>query len=216
VSVNPERAPSRFALSPEELRAMTAHAVTRAFPRNAVVLNEGDRTDSLYIILEGRVKAFVADADGKEVVLSTQGAGEYFGEMVLDEGPRSASVMTLEASRFLIVPKANFKDFLVRNPLFAARLIEKLIHRVRALTENVKSLALMDVYGRIARLLLDLAEKRDGRLVITERLTQKDIASRVGASREMVSLILKDLTAGGYIRNEGHTIVIERTPPQHW
>ena len=195
---------------------MTAHAVTRAFPRNAVVLNEGDRTDSLYIILEGRVKAFVADADGKEVVLSTQGPGEYFGEMVLDEGPRSASVMTLEASRFLIVPKANFKDFLVRNPLFAARLIEKLIHRVRALTENVKSLALMDVYGRIARLLLDLAEKRDGKLVITERLTQKDIASRVGASREMVSLILKDLTAGGYIRNEGHTIVIERNPPPHW
>jgi CRP/FNR family cyclic AMP-dependent transcriptional regulator len=216
VSVNEDRAPSRFALSPEELRAMTAHAVTRAFPRNAVVLNEGDRTDSLYIILEGRVKAFVADADGKEAVLSTQGPGEYFGEMVLDEGPRSASVMTLEASRFLIVPKADFKDFLVRNPLFAARLIEKLIHRVRALTENVKSLALMDVYGRIARLLLDLAEKRDGKLVITERLTQKDIASRVGASREMVSLILKDLTAGGYIRNEGHTIVIERNPPPHW
>lgn len=216
MSVNEDRAPSRFALSPDELRDMTAHAVTRAFPKNAVVLNEGDRTDSLYIILEGRVKAFVADADGKEVVLSTQGPGEYFGEMVLDEGPRSASVMTLEASRFVIVPKANFKNFLVRNPLFAARLIEKLIHRVRALTENVKSLALMDVYGRIARLLLDLAEKRDGRLIITERLTQKDIASRVGASREMVSLILKDLTAGGYIRNEGHTIVIERTPPQHW
>lgn len=216
MSANDDRAPSRFALSPAELRDITAHAVTRAFPRNAVVLNEGDRTDSLYIILEGRVKAFVADADGKEVVLSTQGPGEYFGEMVLDEGPRSASVMTLEASRFVIVPKANFKDFLVRNPLFAARMIEKLIHRVRALTENVKSLALMDVYGRIARLLLDLAEKRDGRLVITERLTQKDIASRVGASREMVSLILKDLTAGGYIRNEGHTIVIERTPPQHW
>jgi len=195
---------------------MTAHAVTRSFPRNAVVLNEGDRTDSLYIILEGRVKAYVADADGKEAVLSTQGPGEYFGEMVLDEGPRSASIMTLEPSRLLVVPKSDFKDFLARNPAFAARVIEKLIHRVRTLTENVKSLALMDVYGRIARLLLDLAEDRDGKLVITERLTQKDIASRVGASREMVSLILKDLTAGGYIRNEGRALVIERTPPSRW
>ena len=210
------RAAVRFVLSKEELQAMTPHAVTRAFPRNAIVLNEGDRTDSLYIILEGRVKAYVANADGKEAVLSTQGPGEYFGEMVLDEGPRSASIMTLEPSRFLVVPKADFKDFLVRNPLFAARVIEKLIHRVRALTENVKSLALMDVYGRIARLLLDLAEQQDGRLVITEHLTQKDIASRVGASREMVSLILKDLTAGGYIRNDGRSIVIERAPPSRW
>ncbi|HKA43151.1 MAG TPA: Crp/Fnr family transcriptional regulator [Burkholderiales bacterium] len=216
MSAQEERTPSRFALSKEELTAMTAHAVTRAFPKNTVVMNEGDRTDSLYIILDGRVKAFVADPDGKEVVLSTQGQGEYFGEMVLDEGPRSASVMTLEPSRFLIVPKADFKEFLARNPAFAARVIEKLIHRVRALTENVKSLALMDVYGRIARLLLELAEDRNGKLVITERLTQRDIASRVGASREMVSLILKDLTEGGYIRHEGHTIVIERTPPPRW
>jgi len=216
MSAREGRAATRFTLSREELQAMTAHAVTRAYPRNAVVLNEGDRTDSLYIILEGRVKAYVADASGKEAVLSTQGPGEYFGEMVLDEGPRSASVMTLEACRFLVVPKADFKDFLVCNPVFAARVIEKLIHRIRTLTENVKSLALMDVYGRIARLLLDLAERRDGKLVITEHLTQKDIASRVGASREMVSLIFKDLTAGGYIRSEGRNIVIERTPPPRW
>jgi CRP/FNR family cyclic AMP-dependent transcriptional regulator len=203
-------------LTAEELRAISAHAQTRAFPRSAVVLNEGDRTDSLYIILEGRVKAFVSDADGREVVLSTQGAGEYFGEMVLDEGPRSASIMTLEPCRFLVVPQSDFKDFLLKNPALAVRVIEKLIHRVRSLTENVKSLALMDVYGRIARLLLELAVERDGRLMISERLTQKDIASRIGASREMVSLILKDLTVGGYIRNEGHSIVIERTPPPRW
>jgi CRP/FNR family cyclic AMP-dependent transcriptional regulator len=124
--------------------------------------------------------------------------------------------MTLEPSRFLIVPKTDFKDFLLQNPAFAVRVIEKLIHRVRSLTENVRSLALMDVYGRVARLLLELAAERDGRLVISERLTQKDIASRIGASREMVSLILKDLTVGGYIRSEGHTIVIERAPPSRW
>jgi CRP/FNR family cyclic AMP-dependent transcriptional regulator len=205
-----------FVLNAEELRAISAHAQTRAFPRNAVVLNEGDHTDSLYIVLEGRVKAFVSDADGKEVVLSTQGAGEYFGEMVLDEGPRSASVMTLEPSRFLVVPKADFKDFLLKNPAFAVRVIEKLIHRVRALTENVKSLALMDVYGRVARLLLELAQEEGGRLVIREKLTQQDIASRVGASREMISKILKDLSIGGYITVEKQRITIHKTPPRHW
>ena len=210
------KTPSPFVLSAEELRAISPHAQTRSFPRNAVVLNEGDRTDSLYIILEGRVRAFVSDPDGKEVALSTQSAGEYFGEMVLDEGPRSASIMTLEPCRFLVVTKNDFKDFLLKNPAFAVRLIEKLIHRVRSLTENVKSLALMDVYGRVARLLLELARDRDGRLVISDRLTQKEIASRVGASREMVSLILKDLETGGYVRHEGHTIVIERTPPPRW
>jgi CRP/FNR family cyclic AMP-dependent transcriptional regulator len=211
-----DKAAPSFPLTADELRAISAHAQTRAFPRNAVVLNEGDRTDSLYIILEGRVKAFVADTDGKEVVLSTQGAGEYFGEMVLDEGPRSASVMTLEPSRFLVVPKADFKEFLLKNPVFGVRVIEKLIHRVRALTENVKSLALMDVYGRVARLLLELAREEGGKLVIREKLTQQDIASRVGASREMISKILKDLSIGGYITVERQHITINKTPPRHW
>ena len=210
------KAATRFILTPEELRAISAHAATRAFPRNAVILNEGDRTDTLYVIVEGRVKIFVADADGNEVVFHTQGPGEYFGEMMLDEGPRSASVMTLEPSRFLVVPKAELKTFLARNPDFAVRLIEKLIHRVRGLTERVKSLSLMDVYGRVARLLLDLAEERDGKLLIAGRLTQQEIAGRVGASRAMVSRILKDLTTGGYLSIERDRIVLHREPPLRW
>ena len=211
-----ERSGSRFTLTPDELRAITAHAVTRSFPKHAVILNEGDRTDTLYVILEGRVKIFVADADGNEVVFHTQGPGEYFGEMMLDEGPRSASVMTLEPSRFLVVPKTELKTFLARHPDFAVRLIEKLIHRVRGLTERVKSLSLMDVYGRIARLLLELAEERDGKLVIAEGLTQQDIASRVGASRAMVSRILKDLATGGYISLQRDRILLNRQPPLRW
>jgi CRP/FNR family cyclic AMP-dependent transcriptional regulator len=205
-----------FTLSDADLMAMGAHAVARAYPKNTIIVSEGDRTDSLYIILEGRVKAFVADDRGHELVLSTQGPGEYFGEMVLDEGPRSASVMTLEPSRFLVVPKKDFREFVARNPAFALSLIEKLIHRARTLTENVKSLALMDVYGRVARLLLELAEEREGTLVIAERLTQQEIASRVGASREMVSRILKDLTSGGYVAIERSRMVLNRRPPAHW
>ena len=192
------------------------HGIARSFPKNSIIVNEGDATDSLYIIMEGRVKAFVSDAEGREVILSTQGPGEYFGEMVLDQGPRSASVMTLEPSRFLVVPKEDFRDFVLKTPAFSVSLIEKLISRVRSLTENVKSLALMDVYGRVARLLLELANEVDGVLVIEERLTQQDIANRVGASREMVSRILKDLSIGGYIAQTRERIVLLKKPPAHW
>jgi len=198
------------------MQALSAHAVTRTFPKSTVIISEGDPAESLYIIVSGRVKVFVADPGGREIVLLTQGPGEYFGEMMLDEGPRSASIMTLDKSVFLVIRKADLREFLVHNPGFAVRLIEKLIHRVRSLTASVKSLALMDVYGRVARLLLELAEERDGVWVIGERLTQQDIASRVGASREMVSRIFKDLTDGGYVAVQRDCIVVNRKPPSHW
>ena len=205
-----------FTLTRDELHALSAHAVTRTFAKNTVIVNEGDPADSLYVIVSGKVKAFVADGDGREVVLSTQGPGEYFGEMMLDEGPRSASIMTLEKSTFLVVPKADFRALLIAQPEFAVRLIEKLIDRVRTLTDNVRSLALMDVYGRVARLLLELAESQDGQLVIPGRLTQQDIASRVGASREMISRIFKELTAGGYVSVQRDRVLIYRKPPARW
>lgn len=204
------------ALEDDELRALSEHGLVRTYPRHAIIIQEGDRTDSLYIILRGKVKVFVSDADGKEIVLAVQGPGEYFGEMVLDEGPRSASVMTLEPSRFVIVQKNELKQFLAHNPDFALHLIQKLIRRVRTLTENVRSLALMDVYGRVARLLLELATERDGLHVITEKLTQQDIASRIGASREMVSRILKDLVGGGYITVEHKLITLHKQLPPRW
>lgn len=210
------KAQRQESLSPAELQALSARAVKRSSPKQTVIVNEGDPADALYIIVSGRVKVFAADAEGREIVLLTQGPGEYFGEMMLDEGPRSASVMTLEASTFLVIPKASLREFLVQNPAFAVRLIEKLIHRVRSATASIKSLALMDVYGRVARLLLELADERDGSWVISERLTQQDIASRVGASREMVSRILKDLADGGYIAVQRDCIIVNRKLPTRW
>lgn len=203
-------------LKQSDLQAISARAVTRSFAKNTVVVTEGDRSDSLYIILSGRVKFYVSDEQGKEIVLSEAGPGEYFGEISLDEGPRSASVMTLEPTRFSIVPHEDFRDFIAQSPEFAFNLIGKLIYRVRALTENVKSLALMDVYGRVARMLLELATERDGVLAIEDKPTQQDLANRVGASREMISKILKDLEAGGYIRVESRRIVIARSLPRAW
>jgi CRP/FNR family transcriptional regulator, cyclic AMP receptor protein len=205
-----------YTLSDADLMAVGSHGIARSYPKNTIVVSEGDQTDSLYIILEGRVRVFVSDGEGHDLVLSTQGAGEYFGEMVLDEGPRSASIMTLEPSRFLVVPKSDFRDFVARNPAFALSLIEKLIGRARALTASLKSLALMDVYGRVARLLLELAEDTGGKLAISQRLTQQEIASRIGASREMVSRILKDLSTGGYLTQSRTGIVLHRKPPEHW
>ncbi len=203
-------------LNEDELRTLSAQGIVKAFPKNTIIVSEGDETDSFYVIVSGRVKVFVSDEDGREIVLATQGPGDYFGEMVLDGGPRSASVMTLEPSRFAVIPKARFRDFLLTHPAFSTHLIEKLIRRTRALTENVKSLALMDVYGRVARLLLELAVKKDGHLVVEEKLTQQDVANRVGASREMISRIFKDLSAGGYISIDQKRISIHKAPPRHW
>jgi CRP/FNR family cyclic AMP-dependent transcriptional regulator len=203
-------------LPPEILRAFSQLPIVRSFPKNTVILSEGDRTDSLYVVLSGSVKFFLSDASGREVVLGTAGPGEYFGEMVLDEGPRSASVLTLEASRFAVIAKSEMRDALAAQPDFALHLIVKLIRRVRALTENVRSLALMDVYGRVARLLLELASERDGKWIIAERLTQQQIADRVGASREMIGRVLKHLAHGGYISFEGKRISISKKPPPAW
>jgi len=208
--------PSPDVLSEAEIGEIAKRAVTRTFPKNTVVVSEGDRTDSLYIVVSGRAKVYVSDEKGKEMVLNHAGPGEYFGEMMLEEGPRSASVMTTEPTRFLVVPKEDFSEFVAKSPEFSLHVLRKLIRRVRALTNDVKSLALMDVYGRVARMLIDLAVERDGRLVIEEKPTQQEMAGRIGASREMISRILSDLSSGGYIEVERDRIVIARALPRAW
>ena len=204
------------ALDPEDLAEISKRGVPRLFRERTVLVTEGEKTNALYIIVEGRVRAYVSDANGREAVLSVMGPGEYFGEVAFDDGPRSASVVTLEPCQLIVVPRAEFEEFLDENPAFRAHFINKLIGRIRTLTQNVRSLALMDAYGRVARLLLESAVTRDGEQFVPERLTQADIASRVGCSREMVSRIFKDLVAGHYISVEPERIVINRKPPAHW
>ena len=198
------------------LREVAAMAAVRTFPKNSIIVSEGDETDSLYVMLSGKARVYVADAEGHEVQLNRIGPGEYFGEVTLDGGPRSASVMAVEDCRCGIIKRVELESFVDRNPGFAVHLIRKLASRVRALTENVRNLALMDVYGRVAGLLLELAEERDGKLVIVESLTQKDIASRVGCSREMISRIFSDLATGGYVRKENGQLWILKKPPARW
>ena len=198
------------------LDKIAAVATVRAFAKRAIIVTEGDDSDSLYVMISGKARVFVADDNGREVQLNQIGVGEYFGEVTLDGGPRSASVTALEDCRCAVVKRAELTAFIEKNPELAIHIVRKLARRVRDLTENVRSLALMDVYGRVARLLLELAEDKDGRLVVSEPLTHKDIASRVGASREMISRIFSDLADGGYVRKEEGLLVIARKPPPRW
>jgi len=198
------------------LRAIAGTGVIRAFPRRSVLINEGDEGDSLYVILSGKVKVYASNAVGREVVIDFHGPGEYVGEMSLAGAPRSASVVTVLPTTCAIVTRAHFREFILAHPDFALHLVEKLIHRARLATENVKSLALSDVYGRLVRLLTTLARDVDGALVVPERLTQQDIADRVGASRDMVSRLLKDLVGGGYLAVADRTITILKKPPPGW
>ena len=204
-------------LAPSETVLLTDHSTTRTYPTNTVLITEGDTTDSLYVIIEGEVKVYVSDAQGKEAILNLMGPGEYFGELaLLDDSPRSASVVTMAPTKVMIISKADFKRCLASNPDLAYNMIRSLTQQVRSLTDSVKNLALMDVYGRVAHTLLDLAKEIDGRQIIEQRLTHQDIASMVGSSREMVSRILKDLSTGGYITVNKNNIVINEKLPAAW
>jgi CRP/FNR family cyclic AMP-dependent transcriptional regulator len=203
-------------LAEETLREIASSGVVRQFPKNAILINEGDQGDSLFIVVSGRVKVFASSASGKDVVIDFHGPGEYIGEMALDGAPRSASVVTVEPTTCAVVSRAHFRDFVLAHPDFALHLIERLIKRLRTTTESVKSLALTDVYGRLVRLLLSLAEEHDGQLVIREKLTQQDIAERIGASRDMISRVMKDLVGGGYLAIEDRAIKVLKKLPPAW
>jgi CRP/FNR family cyclic AMP-dependent transcriptional regulator len=199
------------------VRELAALGRVRSYPRSTVFITEGDSSDTLFVILTGKVKVFISDTEGHEMILDTQGPGEYVGEMALDGNPRSASVMTLEPSTFSVAARDPIREFILQNPDFALDMISKIIDRARIATSSVKDLALLDVYGRLVNLFESLAVVReDGTRVLRERLTHQEIASRVGCSREMVSRLMKDLERGGYLTTQGSVTTIATRLPAHW
>jgi CRP/FNR family cyclic AMP-dependent transcriptional regulator len=208
--------PAPPALPDQLLSEITARGGVRRFPAHAVLITEGDESDALYIVISGSLKVYAANEAGKEVILNTHGPGEYVGEMALDGGVRSASVMTLEPTTCAVVPGAQLREFVVSHPDFALHLIRNLIHRMRLLTDSMKSLALEDVYSRVVALLMRLSVADGEVRVVPQRMTQQDIAERVGSSREMVSRIFKELTVGGYVRVVRGRITVLKTPPAGW
>ena len=196
------------------LDAIAQRGDVRSFQAHAILINESDTTDSLYIVLAGRLKVFVSSDDGREVVLAEHGQGEYFGEVALDHEKRSASVQAIEPSTCCVVQATQLRQFLIEYPDFGLHLTLKLIRMVRRLTEQVKSLALQDVYGRVVRVLTELSDPVGDERVLRRKLTQQDIADRIGSSREMVNRIMKDLAAGGYVSlREGRHVIHGKLPP---
>ncbi len=202
-----------FASFPEEqLRALATVVSRRSASRGSIVIAAGDPTDSLYIILSGRLKVMMSDAEGKEVILSILSGGEFFGEMgLIDDAPRSASVVAIEPCELLVITRRDFKRCMAENAEMAMAVMRGLVRRLREADRKIGSLALLDVYGRVARLLLDMAETVDGQKMVTKRLPKQDIAKMIGASREMVSRVMKDLQTGGYIEMRGSTILLRDT-----
>jgi CRP/FNR family cyclic AMP-dependent transcriptional regulator len=203
-------------LDEDDIQKVASQTVIRQFPKNTVVVSQGDDTDSFYVILKGKVDVFLQNDKGKEIIINTMGVCEAFGELAPLGGiPRQASIITTEDSTFGIISRQVFMDTLLAKPTVSMQIIDLLIHRIQDLTEDVSSLALEDVYNRVVRILYKHAEAV-GEKLVTEKLTQQDIASRVGATREMVHRILKELKKGGYISIEGKHITIEKKLPPGW
>lgn len=198
------------------LQAFEKKLQTHQYSKNRTVIRQGDEGSTMYLVLSGRLKVVVINDVGQEVLLDFLEASDYFGELsVLDSEVRSASVIAVETSLLLPVKRATLMDFIEKNPEFNMSLLKALSRRIRGTSENLGSLTGLDVYGRVARLLLKKAEEENG-VLITPRFLQKDIGDMVGASREMVSKILGDLKAGGYISINAKRIRIHRKLPRHW
>ena len=203
-------------LTEEELDMIRGVSSEKHYPKNAVVLTEGEMGDSLYMIQSGKVKVFISDQDGREMILKILGPGDFFGEMsMIDKQPRSASVTTTEPSVFLVLSHAAFEKCIEKVPRMATMVMRILAQRVREADRKIGTLAMMDVYGRVASTLLELAVNDNGALRVSERLSQQDLANMVGASREMVNRILKDLAERGFIAVESKSITIinQELPP---
>jgi len=195
-------------LAPTDLERVVEISRERTYPRNSVILFEDDPGDALYVVAEGQVKVVLIGEDGREVILSVMGEGEFFGEMALvDDEPRSAHVIAMEDSTLLVLRREDFQGILTQTPGIALALLRELSRRLRRVDEKVGSLVLLDVNGRVAQLLLDLADEA-GSERITRRLTHHTIAQMIGSSRETVSRTMRELVEKGYIEVSRREIVI--------
>lgn len=203
-------------LDAEDIASIEEHTNVKHCRRNTVVIERGDESSALYFIDSGQVRIYLSGDDGKEITLNELGPGDYFGELALiGETQRTASVMTVSDCELRTLSKTEFRQCLEQHPRIAYNLIRHLSLEVKRLSDDLADMALLDVYGRVVKILTDTAEERNGRL-ITPKLTQQAMADRVGCSREMVSRILKELKIGGYLSIEDKRFVINRKLPARW
>jgi CRP/FNR family cyclic AMP-dependent transcriptional regulator len=194
------RVPLLSALNEQQIESLAAASARRNFPKGRTIVSEGEPSQSLYILLSGRAKVQRSDSEGKEVILAVLGSGDFFGEMsLIDDAPRSASVITIESCDFMSIAKESFKAMLLQSNEMCMQVMRGLVRRLREADQKIETLALLDVYGRVARVLLDFSEQVDGERVVRNRLPRQEIAKMIGASREMVSRVMKGLEIDGYI-----------------
>ena len=198
-------------LTDTEIQKIESVSSEKTFLKDTVIISEGDDTNSLYIILKGRANALSMDPNGRQIILNVFRPGDYFGEMsFIDAKPRSAAVITKEKSKLVVIKREAFLQIISESPELMLNMMKGLVGKIRVATRQIEDLAFKDVYGRIARLLTDLKNKDN---VITEKLTNTEIAFRVGASREMVSRIVSELKNGGYIEKNKGVLKLKRSLP---
>ncbi|MFN0184016.1 MAG: Crp/Fnr family transcriptional regulator [Aquabacterium sp.] len=203
-----------------DLSALAARGVQRRWRRGQSLIIEGSRDDTLFIIHEGRLRAYSAAANGREITFGVYGPGDYLGEMSLDGQPRSANVEALDPAVCTQVTRRTLELFIAERPAFAFELLSKVIRRARAATVSARTMALEDVYGRLRGLLESAAQPRtDGTRSVADRMSHQDMANQLGCSREMVSRLLKDLERGGYIGRSGRVRpdwILLKALPARW
>jgi len=194
------------------------YAIERSLPKGALLFSQGDDSDGLYIIKEGRAKVYIGDENGKEMMIAILGAGEVVGEIAsLDGEVRTASVTMLEPSKILHIAQGEFRSFLKDNPELAFEIIQVLTQRIRNYATSVGNLAFKNVYERIVVMLnQNSTEQDDGTRVVNNAFTHQDIADMVGSSREMVSRVFSELTKGGYVSTESRVVTIHKKLPPGW
>lgn len=202
-------------LSLEELERAAPLFTLRSYPKNAILVSEGDRLEFFSILLAGRVKFFWRDESGRQVDVAIVRPPEDFAAQALGGEPMLNTVIALEAVTLASIPLADYERLLLQHPPLALAYIKRVVGLFRRSTAGRKSFAMDDVYGRITELLLASGAECEGRLV-TERFTHAEIGQRVGATREMVGRVLRDLTRGGYIEVDRGRITVLRKLPRHW
>ena len=205
------RVPLFAMLTDSQANAVAEAVIKRRFKRGEVIVEQGKKSNALFILLNGRARVITADNRGREVILATLHPGDHIGEMsLIDNEPHSATVRADVQTDVLMLGRMEFARCLPENSSMAYAVMRGLVQRLRHADRKIESLALMDVYGRVARALLEFAvDSGDGELVIREKISRQDIAKMVGASREMVSRVMKDLDERGFIqtRDDGAIVV---------
>jgi CRP/FNR family cyclic AMP-dependent transcriptional regulator len=202
----------------EDLRELAARGVRHSYRKGRLLIEEGDDARTMHIVISGRLRVFSAHpVNGREITYGECGPGEYVGEMSLDRGVRSASVEALEDSVCAVVTRQTLEAFITERPAFVFELLSKVIGSARRATLAARQLALNDAYGNLkAWLEAESEPAADGTRWIARRPTHRDLASRIGRSREMVSRLLKDLQTGGYVVVEGQGWRLARALPERW